>query len=97
MPPLGAVSGSVLTAGLAVQILAFGAAPGMGMYPAGGGGRLGDAGPGGVIGLGRRRSYPGVVLDVLLELGPSALPALQPPGTRRRQGRRGLLCCRATP
>ncbi len=34
---LGAVSGSVLTAGLAVQILAFGAAPGMGMYPAGGG------------------------------------------------------------
>jgi hypothetical protein len=50
-------------------ILAFGAAPGMGMYPAGGGGRLGDAGPGGGMGLRRRRLHPGVVLDVLLELG----------------------------
>jgi hypothetical protein len=48
------VSVSVLTAGLAVQIVAFGAAPGMGMYPAGGGGRLGDAGPGGGIELRRR-------------------------------------------
>jgi hypothetical protein len=48
-------------------------------------------------GLGEREMLEAWVFGRPGRAGLSALPALQPPGTRRRQGRCGLLCCRATP